>query len=146
MARRKIDTIIVHGAWTPSYMDSDVEDIRGWHKQRGFSDIGYHYVIRRDGEIQPGRPVELAGAHTIGHNAGSIGVCMVGGKGSGDSKFEWDANYTIEQYVALIDLIGELLKIYPQIAHIGGHRDYADRQCPGFDVRELVGDLDHYRS
>ncbi|MBP5691206.1 MAG: N-acetylmuramoyl-L-alanine amidase, partial [Bacteroidaceae bacterium] len=76
---RKITEIIIHCSATPQGVDYTVADIDRWHRQRGFNKIGYHYVIYRDGSIHQGRPVEEIGAHCIGHNAHSIGVCYIGG-------------------------------------------------------------------
>ena len=76
---RTINEIIVHCSATPEGRDYTIAQIRQWHLQRGFRDIGYHYVIYRDGTIHTGRPVAQAGAHCTGHNAHSIGVCYVGG-------------------------------------------------------------------
>ena len=73
---RAIDTIIVHCSATPAGRDNSAADIRRWHRQRGFSDIGYHFVVRLDGTIEAGRPLELPGAHCRGHNLRSIGVCL----------------------------------------------------------------------
>lgn len=57
----------------------DVAEIRRWHIARGFNDVGYHFVIRRDGEVEMGRTLETIGAHCKGHNTNSIGTCLVGG-------------------------------------------------------------------
>lgn len=76
---RIINEIIIHCSATPEGKDYTVEQIKQWHKQRGFSDIGYHYVIYRDGSIHSGRPIERIGAHCLKHNAHSIGVCYIGG-------------------------------------------------------------------
>ena len=76
---RKINLIIVHCSATPEGKDFTVDDITRWHKARGFKTIGYHYVIYRDGSIHKGRPVSEEGAHCVGHNKNSIGVCYIGG-------------------------------------------------------------------
>ena len=76
---RKINEIIVHCTATPEGKDFSVADIDRWHRARGFDGIGYHYVVCRDGSVHKGRDVAKSGAHCKGHNAGSIGVCYVGG-------------------------------------------------------------------
>ena len=76
---RTITEIIIHCSATIEGKDYTVEDIDRWHRQRGFARVGYHYVIRLDGTIQQGRPLDIAGAHCIGHNAHSIGICYIGG-------------------------------------------------------------------
>lgn len=78
-SRRTIREIIIHCSATPEGRNYTVEDIRRWHKQQGWSDIGYHYVIYRDGTIHEGRNVDIAGAHCVNHNAHSIGICYIGG-------------------------------------------------------------------
>ena len=76
---RTIKEIILHCSATPEGKDYSVDTIRKWHLQRGFSDIGYHYVIYRDGSIHNGRDVNISGAHCTNHNSKSIGVCYIGG-------------------------------------------------------------------
>lgn len=131
---RNINRIIIHYAYTPPQMDIGVDEIREWHKQRNFRDIGYHYVIRRDGTVENGRPVEQAGAHTLGHNADSIGICIVGGKERNSNKSE--VNFTCAQWRSLSVLVKELLIKYETITDISGHKDNAASECPGFNVRE----------
>lgn len=80
--RRKITEVIVHCSATPEGKDFTVADIRRWHLQRGFSDIGYHWCVYRDGSINKGRDESIIGAHCTGHNSNSIGVCYIGGCGS----------------------------------------------------------------
>ena len=80
-SKRTITELIVHCSATPEGVDYTVDDIRRWHKQQGWSDIGYHYVVYRNGLIVDGRDVDLIGAHCLkgGHNTHSIGICYVGG-------------------------------------------------------------------
>lgn len=80
--KRNIIEIIVHCSATPEGKDFTVEQIRQWHLQRGFTDIGYHYVIYRDGSIHKGRDESIIGAHCTGHNTISIGICYIGGMDS----------------------------------------------------------------
>ena len=82
---REINTFIIHCSDTYPDMDIGVEEIRRWHKERGWSDIGYHYVIRRNGKIEEGRNDGIVGAHAKGMNENSLGICMVGGKSKLDS-------------------------------------------------------------
>lgn len=128
---RKIDKIIIHCTATPARRDVTVADIDRWHRQRGFNSIGYHYVIYRDGSIHPGRPVALVGAHCKGHNARSIGVAYVGGLAD-DGKTPLDTR-TPAQRAALARLVDRLARAYPG-ATIHGHREFAAKACPCFDV------------
>lgn len=131
--------IVVHGAWTRPDQDIGVEEIRAWHLDRGFEDIGYHYVIRRDGTVEIGRSLEFLGAHVKGHNSESVGICLAGGKPKGDVDIDgsWDFNYSEEQLKALTGVIAALILQWPSIQNIKGHRDYpgVTKDCPGFDVQ-----------
>ena len=130
MARR-IDKIIVHCSATPEGKDYSIDTIRKWHLQRGFSDIGYHYIIYRDGSIHTGRDESVIGAHCKGHNSNSIGVCYIGGVAA-DGKTPKDTR-TNEQRQSLLKLLKELKVKYPK-ASIHGHRDFANKACPSFDA------------
>ena len=129
--KRNIKELIVHCSATPEGKDYSVDTIRQWHLQRGFSDIGYHYVIYRDGSIHIGRDESIIGAHCTGHNANSIGVCYIGGCAS-DGKTPKDTR-TAQQKQSLVKLLKELKTKYPQ-ASIHGHRDFSSKACPSFDA------------
>lgn len=129
--KRNIKELIVHCSATPEGKDYSVDTIRQWHLQRGFSDIGYHYVIYRDGSIHIGRDESIIGAHCTGHNTNSIGVCYIGGCAS-DGKTPKDTR-TAEQKQSLVKLLKELKTKYPQ-ASIHGHRDFSSKACPSFDA------------
>ncbi len=130
---RKINEIIVHCTATPEGRDFSVSQIRLCHLRRGFRDIGYHYVVYRDGTILPGRPVARQGAHCLGHNRWSIGVCYVGGVAK-DGKTPKDTR-TAAQKESLRQLLLRLHRRYPA-ATLHGHREYANKACPSFDVAE----------
>src|SRR5690554_2206478 len=119
---RKIRKIIIHAADTPPNMDIGVEEIRDWHVNgNGWRDIGYHYVIRRDGTVERGRSEEVAGAHVYGHNSDSIGICLVGGK---PARHGGPAcNFTRAQWIALEDRVRDLVRRYPMV-EVSGHNDY----------------------
>lgn len=129
---RKITKIIVHCSATPEGRDYTVADIDRWHKQRGWKGIGYHYVIYRDGSVHAGRDVEQIGAHCTGQNANSIGICYIGGM-TADNKKPKDTR-TPAQKVALRDLVERLRTKYP-VATVHGHREFANKACPSFDVK-----------
>tara|TARA_R110002020_G_scaffold471284_1_gene698209 strand:- start:6526 stop:7251 length:726 start_codon:yes stop_codon:yes gene_type:complete len=130
---RPIDEIIWHCTATPEGKDFTVADIRAWHKQRGWSDIGYHYVVYRDGRIMLGRPVGQVGAHVAGHNTGTIGCSYVGGV-SADGKRAKDTR-TAAQRASMLWLTEQLVKKF-KITKISGHCAYAAKACPSFDVRK----------
>lgn len=135
---RNITEIIIHCADTPEGRDDRAADIKRWHKQRGFNDIGYHYVVDLDGTIEAGRPIETAGAHCTGHNANSIGICYVGGK-TKDMKNAKDTR-TDAQKASLLLLLKYLRQRYPQ-AEIIGHRDVSTKSCPSFDAKTEYKDV-----
>lgn len=131
---RHIDKIIIHCAATPEGRDVKAETIKSWHvKGRGFSDIGYHYVIELDGTIKEGRPLHKSGAHTIGQNSNSIGICYVGGLAK--DKTPKDTR-TPEQQTAMVNLIEVLIEAHPTIKSVHGHREFANKACPSFDVAQ----------
>lgn len=148
---KTIRYLVVHCAATPPSRDIGVAEIRVMHKQRGFNDVGYHYVIRRDGRVEKGRADTVAGAHVQGFNSISLGVCLVGGV---DAKGKPEQNYTDAQYVALAALLAKLQGAHPS-AQILGHRDLSPdknrdgkispnewlKACPCFDVRAWLASL-----
>ena len=125
---RNIDSLIVHCSATPPEMDIGVYEIRRWHvEDNGWDDVGYHFVIRRDGAIEDGRRIQYEGAHTRGANANSIGVCLVGG--------QKECDFTLDQYESLANLIAQLAVRFPGIKVLG-HRDAVQttKQCPQFNA------------
>lgn len=129
---RKITKLIIHCSATPEGRDYTVADIDRWHRARGFKGIGYHYVIYRDGSVHPGRAVEVIGAHCTGQNANSIGICYIGGLAA-DGKTAKDTR-TPAQKEALRKLVVELKAKYPGVT-VHGHREFANKACPCFDVK-----------
>ena len=134
-SKRTIKEIIVHCTATPEGRNYTVEQCRADHKKQGWSDIGYHYLIYRDGSIHNGRDVDLIGAHCAagGHNTYSIGVAYVGGVAK-DGKTPKDTR-TLQQKAALLNLLTDLRRQYPQ-AKIYGHHDFDKKKdCPSFDAK-----------
>lgn len=127
--------LTVHASATFPSMDVDAATIRKWHLDRNFNDIGYHYVIKRDGTVQQGRPEHRVGAHVGGHNTKNIGICMVGGLKQGTQ--EPEDNFTDAQYRSLTKLLTELHERYPD-AVVMGHNEFnghKSRGCPCFDIK-----------
>ena len=136
---RKINKIIIHCTATPEGREHNVADIRRWHLKRGFSDIGYHYLIHINGKIEIGRPLHRIGAHTSGENTGSIGVCYVGGMDK-DMKKAKDTR-TQAQKDSLVKLLHELIYKYNKDMTIHGHNEFANKACPSFNVQEEYANL-----
>ena len=143
--RRRTDYIVVHCSATQPDSDIGVDEIRDWHvNQNKWGDVGYHAVIRRDGEIEFGRHFDEAGAHVKGQNFRSVGVCLVGGV---DADGNPENNFTQNQFESLTILLDMLERAYP-LAKILGHRDLSPdldgdgvvekhewrKDCPCFDV------------
>ena len=128
---RKIDKIIIHCSATPEGKPFTVADIDRWHRDRGWQGIGYHYVVYLDGSIYKGRSEEIIGAHCSGQNAHSIGICYIGGlDASGKAK----DTRTPAQRKALHELVSDLKTRYPA-ATVHGHNEFANKDCPCFNVK-----------
>ena len=117
-------------------MDVGAKEIRQWHKAKGWSDIGYHFVIRRDGRVEKGRGRDEIGAHVANHNSNTLGICLVGGLAN-TAPWGPENNFTKEQWASLKKLVEDLLKFYPN-ATILGHRDFPKvaKACPCFEARD----------
>lgn len=129
---RVINEIIVHCSATQEGKDFTTADIKKWHLARGFSDIGYHYVIYRDGSIHDGRNVNIGGAHCTNHNAHSIGVCYIGGLDKFNNPKD---TRTDKQKEAFVSLLTKLKRLYPK-ATIHGHNEFSSKACPCFNAKK----------
>lgn len=135
---RKINEIIVHCSATPEGKNFTVEDIDKWHKEKGFTSIGYHYVIYLDGTTHKGRAIENIGAHCVKHNANSIGICYIGGLAK-DGKTPKDTR-TEAQKESLLILLKELKTKFPT-SEIYGHNEFVKKACPSFNVKLEYKDI-----
>lgn len=135
---RNINKIIVHCSDSKF---GNADRITQWHIERGFSTIGYHYVINNgyvfskdkyeertyDGMIETGRSLRTAGAHCKGHNSSSIGICMIG-----------EESFSVKQYTSLISLLDGLMVQYGlSLEDVYGHYEFSDKTCPNFNPREI---------
>ena len=131
---RTVTLIIVHCSAVKPDQQSSAAQIDTWHRQRGFHlGIGYHYVIRRDGTREMGRPEYMVGAHCQGHNKYSIGVCYEGGL---DNDGRPADTRTEAQRQALRQLLLELKQRYPRALIVGHHDLNPMKACPCFDAAE----------
>lgn len=133
---RMINKIIIHCSATKPTQDIGAAEIDMWHKKQGWDEIGYHFVIRRNGETEKGRDIEIAGAHCKGQNKNSIGICLAGGI---DENGRAKNNFTEKQFQSLRNLAAKLKKEYPNAA-IHGHNEFANKACPCFDVKEFFNE------
>jgi N-acetylmuramoyl-L-alanine amidase len=151
---RKIELLVLHCSDSPNGGDVGASDIDRWHRARGFeraigwrksqnyglTSIGYHFVIRCIGQVETGRHVDEIGAHVVGYNQRSIGICLVG-------KDKW----TPPQWMALKQLVTTLSAQFPG-AKVVGHRDLSPdlngdgviepvewiKTCPNFEVKSWL--------
>lgn len=135
---RNINKIIIHCSDTPEGRNDDANDIEAWHRKKGYKCIGYHFVIKLDGEVQTGRPLKMVGAHCKGQNANSIGICYIGGRDA-EMKKTKDTR-TSAQKDSLVRLITELRQQFPN-ASVHGHREFANKACPCFNASEEYKNL-----
>ena len=148
MKRKITEYIVVHCSATTAVMDIGAAEIRRWHMSpdpkdasKPWKDIGYHFVIRRDGTKELGRDIDDVGSHVRGFNSCSVGICLVGGLEGGKAC----ENFTKAQYESLWSLIEVLKHRYPK-AEVLGHRDLnVGKACPSFDakawhVNKMLGD------
>jgi N-acetylmuramoyl-L-alanine amidase len=132
---RPVSLLIIHCSATPPDMDIGAHEITKWHKDRGWSDIGYHGVIRRDGTYEDGRDINKVGAHVKGYNTGSIGICLVGGV---DKNNDAEDNFTDAQYRTL-SLVCRGAKAVIKDLTIHGHREFdKGKECPSFSVQKWL--------
>lgn len=146
--RTRTDWIIIHCSATKPSQSVGVDRIREWHMAKGWEDVGYHFVVRRDGSLELGRPINTVGAHVRGYNSTSVGVCLEGGLLEDGGPAEGLEAYTAAQ-VATLDLVIKFLKLAYPGATCRGHRDFSPdldgdgkisqgewmKNCPCFDVR-----------
>ena len=147
---KEVTKIVIHCADTPNHLYFDIEDIDRWHKEKGWSGCGYHFVITRDGKVQKGRPLDgdrwlekdEIGAHAYGFNSNSVGICLIGGK---DRNGEPNLDMTLVQDGALFVLLQKLQKQFPK-ASIIPHSDISEKTCPNFDLHKWLEDGDINRT
>ena len=126
----KVKTIYIHTSASPQGRGDNAETIHRWHKEKGWSGIGYHDVILEDGTIQSGRPHYWKGAHVGSLNKDTIGVCLIGMGG--------DA--TAQQLDSLSGYINYMYAIHDKLEDVRGHYQCSEAKarCPGFDVPEWL--------
>lgn len=127
-----IKYLIIHCTATAQGRDFTAKDVDRWHRAKGWDGIGYHYLIRLDGTIEPGRPETRVGAHCAGVNSISLGLCYVGGLAP-DGKTPRDTR-TIQQKAALLALLRRLKKKYPAARIVSHHHFNKAKACPCFDA------------
>lgn len=144
--RYPVHDIVLHSADTkPDWMEDartsqKVAEIKRWHiEDRGWKDIGYHWIVDRDGTAQAGRRETVIGAGVLGFNSGVIHICLIGGNG-GNEKDRFSKHFTVAQDLAVQRLIASI-KSRTLIDRITGHNEHAAKACPCFTVAEYLRGL-----
>lgn len=135
---RDINRIVLHCSATVEGKEYSVDTIRKWHTNKGWSDIGYHYVIQLDGTISQGRPINKQGAHVRGHNKDTIGICYIGGV---DADIKPKDTMTPEQNSAFRMLVRSIRILFGEDITIHGHNEFSSKACPSFKVKEKFFDM-----
>lgn len=141
--RKATNRIIIHHTGGAD-IDAYAEQIHKWHINAGYSGIGYHFVIRKNGDIERGRPILAVGSHAYGANSDSVGIHL-----SGDFTYNLPTDNQIESAALLIAYLCEFFNIPTDRKHILGHRETIETACPGnmlFNLLDvIVGKANWYR-
>ncbi len=124
---RNIEVLVIHCSDSNVPSHDNVETIRKWHvEENGWADIGYHFVVTKDGEMHDGRSIDKTPAAQKGHNKGSIAVCLTGSD-----------NFSPRQFATLRSLIDACKEAHPSIVVLG-HKDLdPSKTCPNFNVKDF---------
>ena len=133
--RQSTTLIILHCAATREGQNYKASDIKRWHLERQFEDIGYHYVIDLDGTVEKGRDERMVGAHTTGKNNISVGICYVGGC---DKNNKPKDTRTLLQKESMFKLVDQMMWKYGlTINDVHCHNEFANKACPSFDIEQF---------
>ena len=137
---RTIRRIVIHTSDTEEGKDFRASDIDSWHREKGWSEIGYNYVVLIDGTMEEGRSIEKIPAHAYGYNRDSIGICYIGGRGKDGKSKDTRTDCQKEQLIAIIK---QLKERFPTITEVVGHRDLPGvaKDCPCFDAKTEYANL-----
>lgn len=131
---RQVDRVFLHCSASDRPEHDNVATMRDWHLARGWSDVGYHFFIRKDGTVEDGRSVEITPAAQGGNNTGTIAICLHGLA---------EENFTADQYRSAIDLCTEISTAYAGMVTIHGHCEVSAKACPVFPYKAVLGLDDH---
>lgn len=131
--REETDLIVLHHTGSTLDTDFSAADIHDMHRDQGWCGIGYHFVIRKDGRIEPGRPHWTAGAHAWGENSHSIGIHLCG-----NLELVEPTAAQLESTAMLMAWLGRLYHISLDREHVVGHGELMATDCPGRHVMECM--------
>lgn len=138
MKRDSTEYVVVHCSATAPDMDIGRDEIDAWHRARGWNGVGYHFVIRRDGELEYGRQPTKKGAHAgAAYNNRSLSICLIGGV---DAAGRPAASFTPAQWATLARLLAALKLVWPA-AEVIGHNEVSAKACPSFNVQAWLSAL-----
>lgn len=133
IARATTDMIVIHHTGNPADDDLSAEQIHASHLMQGWSGIGYHYVIRKDGTVELGRPEWAVGAHAHGFNWNTIGIHLCG-----NFEIATPTQAQIESLAYLVGYLCEQYDLVPDSRHVVGHRDLMATACPGQQLYSML--------
>lgn len=124
--------VILHHSGTEFHGPRTIRAIQNYHQNNnGWNDIGYHFLISPDGDIYEGRPTGVIGAHCGGHNAGSIGICLVGNYSASEVPIR-----SLQSLDALLDMLEQAHGILPDEVH--PHSEFKNTECPGKELKKYI--------
>jgi len=127
--KRQVDRVFLHCSASSRPEHGSVDVIKAWHLQRGWSDIGYHYFLPFNGDIQIGRDLENKPAAQAGHNRGTIAICLHG---------LLKTDFTYNQFDALQGFCKQINNAYSGKISFHGHCEVSEKPCPVFDYKEVL--------
>ncbi len=134
MITREVNKIILHCSDTKTSQSFDISDIDLWHRKRGWDCVGYHYYIKLDGTLQPGRDLNKKGSHCYSQNSKSVGICFEGGLNPDGSKWDEPLNEQLLTYDVLKAYLDSVFGSLP----VHGHYEFSDKDCPNFIIEDVI--------
>ena len=129
----RVSKIVVHHTGNEEDDDLSAEDIHRIHRAMGWAGIGYHYVIRKNGDIERGRPEDCIGSHAYGWNWETLGVHLCG-----NFELVEPTQRQIESAAYLIGWLCDKYHVVPDKYHVVGHRDLMPTACPGENLYKIL--------
>lgn len=136
---RRITMIVLHCSGVMPNVHQDISVVDNYHRSKGWKGVGYHFYVRRDGTVEIGRRLEEVGAHCVGHNKYSIGICYEGGL---NSAAQAEDTRTPQQVRELRKLVERMHAYFPNAIIVGHHDLNPTKPCPCFDVVGEYADLE----
>jgi len=126
---RRVNKVFIHCSASDHAHHDSVKVMDQWHRARGWSGVGYHTFIRKDGVLEMGRDLERIPAAQSAHNPGSIAICLHG--------LDID-KFTEAQFDTLREYCKEINEAYGGNVTFHGHREVAAKACPVFDYKAVL--------